>query len=112
MPDQSEALSLRMRIAIIGGGPAGLYFAYLMQRQDRRHRIVVIEQNPRELTWGFGVVFSHRALGFLHRDDPDTFALLRAHMESWPDQQIVHGDERVLIDGNGFSAIPRLKLRS
>ena len=110
MPDQPEALSLRMRIAIIGGGPAGLYFAYLMQRQDRRHRIVVIEQNPRELTWGFGVVFSHRALDFLHRDDPDTFALLQAHMESWPDQQIVHGDERVLIDGNGFSAIPRLEL--
>ena len=99
-----------MRIAIIGGGPAGLYFACLMQRQDRRHRIVVIEQNPRELTWGFGVVFSHGALDFLRRDDPDTFALLQPRMESWPDQKIVHRDEQVLIDGNGFAAIPRLQL--
>jgi 2-polyprenyl-6-methoxyphenol hydroxylase-like FAD-dependent oxidoreductase len=110
MPGQLDIVSLRMRIAIIGGGPAGLYFAYLMQRQHRRHRIVVIEQNPRDVTWGFGVVFSHRALDFLRRDDPDTFTLLQPHMETWPDQQIVHGDERVLIDGNGFSAIPRLEL--
>jgi 2-polyprenyl-6-methoxyphenol hydroxylase-like FAD-dependent oxidoreductase len=99
-----------MRIAVIGGGPAGLYFAYLMQRRDRRHRIVVIEQNPREVTWGFGVVFSHGALEFLRRDDPDTYALLQPRMESWPDQRIVHGEEKVLIDGNGFAAIPRLEL--
>ncbi|MBI2317651.1 MAG: NAD(P)-binding protein, partial [Betaproteobacteria bacterium] len=99
-----------MRIAIIGGGPAGLYFAYLMQRRNRRHRIVVLEQNPRDLTWGFGVVFSHRALDFLRRDDPDTFALLQTRMESWPDQRIVHGGEAVLIDGNGFAAIARLDL--
>jgi 2-polyprenyl-6-methoxyphenol hydroxylase-like FAD-dependent oxidoreductase len=99
-----------MQITVIGGGPAGLYFAYLMQRRDRRHRIVVIEQNARDVTWGFGVVFSHGALEFLQRDDADTYALLRPRMESWPDQQVVHGEEKVLIDGNGFAAISRLQL--
>lgn len=98
-----------MKIAVIGGGPAGLYFSYLMKRDDPGHDITVIEQNPRDATWGFGVVFSDRALEFLRADDEDTYQYLMPHMESWPDLKIVHKDEHMAIDGNGFAAIGRLE---
>jgi 2-polyprenyl-6-methoxyphenol hydroxylase-like FAD-dependent oxidoreductase len=98
-----------MKIAVIGGGPAGLYFSYLMKRDDPSHDITVIEQNPRDATFGFGVVFSDRALEFLRADDEDTYQYLMPHMESWPDLKLVHKDEHMAIDGNGFAAIGRLE---
>ena len=98
-----------MKIAVIGGGPAGLYFSYLMKRDNPGHEIRVIEQNPRGATFGFGVVFSDRALEFLRADDEDTYRYLTPHMESWPDLKIVHKDENMAIDGNGFAAIGRLE---
>ena len=61
-------------------------------------------------TFGFGVVFSDGALEFLRAGEPEIFRLLEAEMEHWPEQKIVHRDEAVLVDGNGFSAIARLKL--
>ena len=99
-----------MKIAVIGGGPAGLYFSYLMKRADAGHDITVVEQNPRDATFGFGVVFSDRALEFLRADDEDTYDFLTPHMEVWPDLKIVHRDEHMPIDGNGFTAIGRLEL--
>ncbi len=99
-----------MKITVIGGGPAGLYFSYLMKRDDPGHDITVIEQNPRDATFGFGVVFSDRALEFLRADDEDTYQYLTPHMETWPDLKIVHKDEHMAIDGNGFTAIGRLEL--
>jgi 2-polyprenyl-6-methoxyphenol hydroxylase-like FAD-dependent oxidoreductase len=99
-----------MRIAIVGAGPAGLFFALLMKRARPRDEITVMEQNPRDATFGFGVVFSQGALEFLARDEPAMHAKLSAAMESWPIQRIVHRDVKVDIDGNGFSAIGRLKL--
>jgi 2-polyprenyl-6-methoxyphenol hydroxylase-like FAD-dependent oxidoreductase len=98
-----------MKIAVIGGGPAGLYFSYLMKRDNPNYDIRVIEQNPRDATFGFGVVFSDRALEFLRADDEDTYRYLTPHMESWPDLKIVHKDEHMAIDGNGFAAIGRLE---
>jgi 2-polyprenyl-6-methoxyphenol hydroxylase-like FAD-dependent oxidoreductase len=70
----------------------------------------VVEQNPPDATFGFGVVFSEGALAFLGRDAPDLYRLLLPRMERWPMQRIVHRDEQVDIDGNGFSAIARLEL--
>ena len=99
-----------MRIGIVGAGPAGLYFALLMKRRHAGYDVRVVERNPPVTTFGFGLVFSERALEFLERDDPRTFATLTSEMEAWPDQRIVHRDEVVSIDGNGFSAIGRLKL--
>ena len=99
-----------MRVTVVGAGPAGLLFALLARRRHPGWSIQVVEQNPRDATFGFGVVFSRGALAFLERDAPDLHAALAAKMESWPVQRIVHRDEAVDVDGNGFSAIGRLEL--
>ena len=98
------------RIAVLGGGPAGLYFAYLWKRRHPAADVEVFEQNPAHATFGFGVVFSERALDFLQADDPDTAAALTPLMETWSDMTLVHRGERLAIDGVGFSAIGRLEL--
>ncbi|HET7850249.1 MAG TPA: FAD-dependent monooxygenase [Pseudolabrys sp.] len=99
-----------MRITIIGAGPAGLYLAYLLKRRRSDVDLTVIEQNSANATFGFGVVFSDRALEFLRADDEATYAAIAPHMESWNDITLVHRNERVVIDGIGFAAIGRLKL--
>ncbi|MCF8179274.1 MAG: FAD-dependent monooxygenase [Sulfuritalea sp.] len=101
-----------MKIRVIGGGPAGLYFASLMKRENPAHDIVVFERGPRHATWGFGVVFSDRALEFLRADDETMYRLLTPLMETWPNLTIVHNDARIPIAGNGFAAIGRLELLS
>jgi 2-polyprenyl-6-methoxyphenol hydroxylase-like FAD-dependent oxidoreductase len=98
-----------MRIAILGAGPAGLYLAYLIKRRGGAD-VAVIEQNAPDATFGFGVVFSDRALEFLREDDEATFAAIAPHMESWRDMTLNLRGERVVIDGIGFSAIGRLHL--
>ena len=85
-------------------------FALLIKRRFPAWRVSVFEQNPPDATFGFGVVFSLNALAFLERDAPDLYEQLTPQLESWPIQRIVHRDERVDIDGNGFSAIGRLEL--
>ncbi|MBV8754188.1 MAG: FAD-dependent monooxygenase [Hyphomicrobiales bacterium] len=99
-----------MRVAILGAGPAGLYLAYLIKRRHSSAEVRVFEQNGADATFGFGVVFSDRALEFLNEDDPETFAAIVPHCESWSDITVVHRGERVRIDGVGFAAIGRLKL--
>jgi 2-polyprenyl-6-methoxyphenol hydroxylase-like FAD-dependent oxidoreductase len=97
-----------MRIAILGGGPAGLYFAYLWKTRHPRDEIELFEQNAADATFGFGVVFSERALDFMREDDPDTVDAIMPHMETWRDIKLVHRGEEIVIDGVGFSAIGRL----
>lgn len=97
-----------MKIAVVGGGPAGLYFAYLWKRRHPDSEVALFEQNAADATFGFGVVFSDRALDFLRADDPETEALISAHMERWHDMTLVHRGERITIDGVGFSAVGRL----
>jgi len=99
-----------MRIAILGAGPAGLYLSYLIKRRRPDADVVVVEQNPADATFGFGVVFSDRALEFLREDDSETYGAIIPHVESWSDIVIVHRGERIVIDGVGFAAIGRLKL--
>jgi 2-polyprenyl-6-methoxyphenol hydroxylase-like FAD-dependent oxidoreductase len=98
-----------MRIFVAGAGPAGLYFAYLAKRAHPRWEIEVAEQNPADSTFGFGVVFSDRALEFLRGDDPQTYALITPAMEVWSDLAVVHRSTPVVIDGIGFAAIGRLR---
>ena len=99
-----------MRINVVGAGPAGLLFSLLIKRRFPMWQVRVFEQNPPDATFGFGVVFSLNALQFFERDVPDFYRRLVPRLESWPMQRIVHLNEQVDIDGNGFSAIGRLEL--
>ena len=99
-----------MRIAVIGGGPGGLYFAYLWKRRHPDAQIDLFEQNAAGATWGFGVVFSEQALEFLRADDPDTVDAITPRMESWKNITLHLRGESVEIDGVGFSSIGRLDL--
>jgi 2-polyprenyl-6-methoxyphenol hydroxylase-like FAD-dependent oxidoreductase len=100
-----------MRIAIAGAGPAGLHLAALLRARRPEAQVRVVEQNPEGATFGFGVVFSDRALDFLRADDPETHAALAARLETWRDITLRHPDgEEVVIDGVGFAAVARLDL--
>ncbi|HEY2338155.1 MAG TPA: FAD-dependent monooxygenase [Burkholderiales bacterium] len=98
-----------MRVLVVGAGPAGLYLSYLLKKADRGCELRVVEQNPPDATFGFGVVFSDKALEFLRGDDPQTYDAITPHMETWTDLTVVHRGTPVVIDGIGFSAIGRLK---
>jgi len=99
-----------VRIAVIGGGPGGLYFAYLWKRRHPDAEVELFEQNPAGATWGFGVVFSEQALEFLRADDPETVDAIAPRMESWNNITLNLRGESVEIDGVGFSSIGRLAL--
>jgi 2-polyprenyl-6-methoxyphenol hydroxylase-like FAD-dependent oxidoreductase len=97
-----------MKVLVAGAGPAGLYVSYLLKRHDPACEVRVVEQNPPDATFGFGVVFSDRALDFLQSDDPATYDLITPELKAWVDLHVVHRGERVVIDGIGFAAIGRL----
>jgi 2-polyprenyl-6-methoxyphenol hydroxylase-like FAD-dependent oxidoreductase len=99
-----------MKILVVGGGPAGLYFSYLARKQHPGWQIRIVEQNRAGATFGFGVVFSDRALEFLREDDATTYDLITPEMETWNDLTVVHRGTPVVIDGIGFAAIGRLTL--
>src|SRR5207245_10734364 len=99
-----------LRIAVLGGGPGGLYFAYLWKKRHPEARIDLFEQNPEGATFGFGVVFSEQALEFLRADDPDTVDAIGPQMESWRNITLHLRGQSVAIDGVGFSSIGRLEL--
>jgi 2-polyprenyl-6-methoxyphenol hydroxylase-like FAD-dependent oxidoreductase len=101
-----------VRIAVIGGGPGGLYFAYLWKKRHPDAQVDLFEQNAAGATWGFGVVFSEQALEFLRADDPDTVEAIAPRMESWKNITLNLRGERVELDGVGFSSIGRLDLLS
>lgn len=99
-----------MKIAVIGAGPAGLYFSLLAKKHDPRHEIRVIEQNPQGATYGWGVVFSDVGLGFLREADPAFFDEFTAHHERCDYMEIVHRDTRVQVHGNHFSRTSRIDM--
>jgi 2-polyprenyl-6-methoxyphenol hydroxylase-like FAD-dependent oxidoreductase len=99
-----------LRIAVLGGGPGGLYFAYLWKKRHPDASVDLFEQNAAGATWGFGVVFSEQALEFLRADDPETVDAIAPRMESWKNITLDLRGQSVEIDGVGFSSIGRLEL--
>ena len=100
----------RLRIEVVGGGPAGLWFAFLAKRRRPAWTVRVHEQNPATATYGFGVVLSDAGRERVRAAAPAAFDRLGERMERWADLTIVHRDEAVPVDGNGFSSIGRLDL--
>src|SRR5688572_279354 len=74
-----------MRVACLGGGPAGLYFAISMKLRDPSHEVVVFERNHADDTFGWGVVLSDEALGNLAKNDPVSAASIRQSFAYWDD---------------------------
>lgn len=99
-----------MRINILGGGPAGLYLAYLVKRTWPGHVVRVIEQNAANVTFGFGVVLSGRARELIAQGDATVSQRLAARAETWLDQHITHKGRTVIVDGSAFSGIARIDL--
>ena len=102
--------STPVRILCVGGGPAGLYFALLHKKARPADQVLVVEQNRADATYGWGVVFSDKALTFLEGGDATFMADLRDRLERWDDLTVVHRDDAISIDGHGFTAIARLEL--
>ncbi len=99
-----------MRIVVIGGGPAGLYFALLMRKADPAHHIVVLERNAPDATYGWGVVFSDQTLENFRAADPDTYGAITEHFAHWDDIDIHFRGRTITSGGHGFSGIARVTL--
>jgi 2-polyprenyl-6-methoxyphenol hydroxylase-like FAD-dependent oxidoreductase len=92
-----------MRIACVGGGPAGLYFAILMKGRDRAHEITVFERNPPGVTYGWGVVFWDDLLEQLQASDTAAARVIRANSFRWNGQLLAIQDkEPVHVGGHGY----------
>ena len=99
-----------MRIACLGGGPAGLYFAISMKLRDARHDIHVFERNRADDTFGWGVVFSDQTVENLMANDPVSGAVIRDEFAHWDDIDVhVHG-ACIRSSGHGFIGIGRKRL--
>ena len=99
-----------MKINIIGGGPAGMYFAILMKKADAAHQIRILERNGPDDTFGWGVVFSGKTLANLRAADEVSHREITRQFEAWDNVDVVHRDAKVSIHGNSFSGIARLQL--
>ena len=99
-----------MKIACIGGGPAGLYFAISMKLRDPSHDIEVFERNPQGVTFGWGVVFSDQTVENLAANDPQSAQIIADEFAHWDDIDVhIHG-ECIRSSGHGFIGIGRKRL--
>ncbi|WP_407566380.1 bifunctional salicylyl-CoA 5-hydroxylase/oxidoreductase [Streptomyces sp. 184] len=99
-----------MRVAVIGGGPGGLYAAALLKRLDPAREVTVYERNAPDSTYGFGVVLSDETLGGIEHADPVVYAALQREFVRWDDIDIVHRGSVQRSGGHGFAALGRRRL--
>ncbi|MGF9663341.1 bifunctional salicylyl-CoA 5-hydroxylase/oxidoreductase [Arthrobacter crystallopoietes] len=99
-----------MKIAIVGGGPGGLYFGALMKQLDPAHEVTVWERNAASDTFGFGVVFSDETLGGIGNADPVVADYMSRRFARWSDIDIHFKNETVTVGGQGFAAMSRKEL--
>jgi anthraniloyl-CoA monooxygenase len=99
-----------MKIAVIGAGPAGMYFSLLAKKHNPSHEIRIYEQNREGATYGWGVVFSDIGLAFLEEADREFFTEFTAHHEKCDYMEVVHRGTHVQIHGNHFSRTARIDM--
>ncbi|MFD0412414.1 FAD-dependent monooxygenase [Streptomyces sp. NPDC127108] len=99
-----------MRIAVIGGGPGGLYFSALARQLDPTHEITVWERNAPDETFGFGVVLSDQALSGIEHADPAVLSEMRPLLVRWDDIDVHYRGTTFTAGGNGFAALSRAGL--
>ncbi|MEE1756476.1 bifunctional salicylyl-CoA 5-hydroxylase/oxidoreductase [Streptomyces sp. SP18CS02] len=99
-----------MRVAVIGGGPGGLYTAALLKRLGPDRDITVWERNAPDDTFGFGVVLSDETLGGIEHADPTVHRALQKEFVRWDDIDIVHRGRTLTSGGHGFAALGRRRL--
>ncbi len=99
-----------MRIAVIGGGPAGLYFAALAKQLGPGHEITVWERNAPDDTFGFGVVFSDETLGGIEHADAAVHEAMKAEFARWDDIDVHYRGTVTTSGGHGFAAMSRKRL--
>ena len=99
-----------MKIRIIGGGPAGLFYAYLMKRDDPAHDIRVYERDAESATYGWGVVFSDVALAFVRELAPELYDSMTRNQEVFDEMAVVHQGVHVTLAHNTFHRMARIDL--
>jgi len=99
-----------VRMAVVGGGPGGLYFAALAKQLDPRHEITVFERNAADDTFGFGVVFSDETLGGIEHADIEVFHAMRREFARWDDIDVHFRGSTFTSGGHGFAAMSRKRL--
>jgi anthraniloyl-CoA monooxygenase len=101
---------MKMHINIVGGGPGGLFFSYLIKKRFPEWQVSVFEQNDAGATYGWGVVFSDVALSFLEKSDPAFFQRFTAGHVRSDHMEIVHQGVPIPMHGNCFSRVARIAL--
>ena len=99
-----------MRIACLGGGPAGLYFAILAKKANPSWDITVFERNRPDSTFGWGVVFSNKTLDGFRAADPETHTAIAAAFRHWDDIDVFFKGRKLTSSGHGFCGISRMRL--
>jgi anthraniloyl-CoA monooxygenase len=96
-----------VRYAVIGGGPAGLYFSLLAKKANPLDEVLVVERNPPDATFGWGVVFSEETLGALRDADYETYTEIGESFARWNAIDIHYRDTTVRSRGHVFTGISR-----
>ncbi|MGH2808139.1 MAG: FAD-dependent monooxygenase [Actinomycetota bacterium] len=99
-----------MRVAVVGGGPAGLYFSLLLKKAQPDADVAVFERNPAGATYGWGVVFSDRSLTSFREADYKTYTQITDDFIIWDAIDLRYRDQVIRCGGQVFSGIARRTL--